>query len=690
VIFNGTPATVVSASATQIVTTVPTGATTGPISVTVDGQTATSPTPLVIDDTGEPPVIAQVSPVVSAGGTATVTGANLYPAAGETSVKMAGAEMSLLSSTSDTQLQFMTPSFAVSGHVLVQTPYGVAISTAPVGVLPSSVSASNVVSAGVVTVNVGADIIIGASGQMGVVTFDAPESGLMSLQISGITTSASTINYTVYAPGDSVVQQGSISSTSPSIHLPQLTAGASYLVLIQPNGGGAQMTVGMEEDASLTTGVASTITTSTPWRSERLLYQSTGASGISLEFALSNIAVTGGSGGEVDYSIYSPSGNQVASGKCYASSPSSCRDFVSGAAAGTGWIVLVPVDGGVMSFNATLQPPVTGPLLLPNTPSTFNLGTGQFESFQFIGTAGQSLTMNVSNLSTAPSGQAVYIGTYSPSTGAMTPSNYYNYFNANQSHSVTLPSLPTNGVYTIVVDTPLGVPVGGSLTLVPAVQPLISALRTSGTSESYATSTAGQDVYLNFTANEGDNFELALSNISVTGDSSGQVDVYVYSAGGTQVTSANCYGSNPGSSCRLFLWGLAAGNYSIVAIPADGNVMSFNASLNPPVSGPSLIAAVPIAVNLAAGQYEVLTFNANAGQSVNVTMSGVNTVPTGQPVYVGVYLPGTMMTPYNYYNYMPVAASQTMNLLNLPASGIYTIVVDSPYGLPSSGQLSVN
>jgi hypothetical protein len=65
-------------------------------------------------------------------------------------------------------------------------------------------------------------------------------------------------------------------------------------------------------------------------------------------------------------------------------------------------------------------------------------------------------------------------------------------------------------------------------------------------------------------------------------------------------------------------------------------------------------------------------------------------VPTGQPVYVGVYLPGTMMTPYNYYNYMPVAASQTMNLLNLPASGIYTIVVDSPYGLPSSGQLSVN
>ncbi len=42
VAFNGTPATIVSDTATQIVTTVPAGATTGRISVTTPAGTATS------------------------------------------------------------------------------------------------------------------------------------------------------------------------------------------------------------------------------------------------------------------------------------------------------------------------------------------------------------------------------------------------------------------------------------------------------------------------------------------------------------------------------------------------------------------------------------------------------------------------------------------------------------------------
>jgi large repetitive protein len=40
--FNGTPSTISSDAATQIVTAVPTGATTGPITITVPAGTATS------------------------------------------------------------------------------------------------------------------------------------------------------------------------------------------------------------------------------------------------------------------------------------------------------------------------------------------------------------------------------------------------------------------------------------------------------------------------------------------------------------------------------------------------------------------------------------------------------------------------------------------------------------------------
>ncbi|HUB91173.1 MAG TPA: IPT/TIG domain-containing protein, partial [Dyella sp.] len=81
--FNGTVATVLSASATQLVTTVPSGATTGLISVTTGGQTATSVEAFVVDDSGVPPVITQVNPlIVSSGSTVTVAGSHLDPISG--------------------------------------------------------------------------------------------------------------------------------------------------------------------------------------------------------------------------------------------------------------------------------------------------------------------------------------------------------------------------------------------------------------------------------------------------------------------------------------------------------------------------------------------------------------------------------------------------------------------------------
>src|SRR5438445_5888395 len=57
--FNGTTATVQSATANTITTTVPTGATTGPITVTNTNGTATSPQPFTVL---VPPIISGVSP----------------------------------------------------------------------------------------------------------------------------------------------------------------------------------------------------------------------------------------------------------------------------------------------------------------------------------------------------------------------------------------------------------------------------------------------------------------------------------------------------------------------------------------------------------------------------------------------------------------------------------------------------
>ena len=68
--FNGTAATVISATATSIAATVPTGATTGPVTVTNANGTATSPQAFTIL---VPPIISGVNPaVVPQGATARV------------------------------------------------------------------------------------------------------------------------------------------------------------------------------------------------------------------------------------------------------------------------------------------------------------------------------------------------------------------------------------------------------------------------------------------------------------------------------------------------------------------------------------------------------------------------------------------------------------------------------------------
>jgi YD repeat-containing protein len=70
--FNGTTATVTSATTTQLVATVPAGATTGPIGVTTPGGSATSSDPFTVG-ASKAPTITGFSPTVGTAGTSVTT-----------------------------------------------------------------------------------------------------------------------------------------------------------------------------------------------------------------------------------------------------------------------------------------------------------------------------------------------------------------------------------------------------------------------------------------------------------------------------------------------------------------------------------------------------------------------------------------------------------------------------------------
>lgn len=570
--FNGVAATVLSASSTQLVVSVPAGATTGPISVTVGNQTAATTSSFVVDDGSVPPTITAVSPTIAGPGTTiTVTGTHLDPVPGETSVEVGGYP-EVLKSISDTQLQFsLTGAGSTNGYVVVQTPYGIAQSATPIILLPSNVSPSNIVSVGVATTNGQAvNLNIGAAGQMGVVEFNATSSSWLSLQASNMSTSGSTISYTVYAPGNVQIASGTITPTSPSIHLPRLTTSGTYMATFRPNTSGAQLSVSVQANATLAPLTPTTIVTTTSGQSQRVLFQ--GAIGQQLTFAI-NGTTTVPANQSVAYTVYRPD------------------------------------------------------------------GTG-------------------------------YASTTTSSTGI-----------------INLPALPMAGTYQIIIAP------GGSSTGTMQVElaPAYSGTLSSGVAQGFSTATSSQDVYLSFTATQGANLELTLNNITMAGASSNQFYVYVYNAENVQVGGFWCFPYTAGASCTQHLWYLPAGTYSAVVTPLYGGTISFNAIVQPDVLGPTLAAGATSNMALSAGQVERFTFNANAGDTVALNITGVTTTPSGQNMTVMVYRPdaGAITTSTAAYASATFTASQVMNLPNLPVSGTYTVIVAPIYGLPSSAQLSL-
>jgi hypothetical protein len=123
VAFNGTSAGYTVVSDTQISATVPTGASSGPITVTTPGGSATSSVSFTVIN---PPTITGFNPTSGpVGTTVTITGTNLN---GATSVTFNGTGANY-TITSNTQIAATVPTGATTGPITVTTPGGTTTSS---------------------------------------------------------------------------------------------------------------------------------------------------------------------------------------------------------------------------------------------------------------------------------------------------------------------------------------------------------------------------------------------------------------------------------------------------------------------------------------------------------------------------------------------------------------------------------
>ncbi len=217
VTFNGTPASIISQSGTSIQVDVPAGATTGPISVRANGDTAkssaftVSPSPQItslIPNYGAPAALIKIA------------GTDFGASQGNGSVTVGGAP-SYVVSWSNTLIAIQVPSRATTGNIVVtadgETSNGAAFTFHPYPAIDGVSPGSGAVGTPVTITGAG---LMDAEGH-GVVTFNGTPATIFSQSSTSIQVDvpagASSGPVSVYANGDTVKSSASFTVTAPQI-----------------------------------------------------------------------------------------------------------------------------------------------------------------------------------------------------------------------------------------------------------------------------------------------------------------------------------------------------------------------------------------------------------------------------------------------------------------------------------------
>ncbi|HEV8441135.1 MAG TPA: CARDB domain-containing protein [Methylomirabilota bacterium] len=232
--FNGTAAAVVSAGPTELVTTVPAGATTGPISVTTGTASASTASVFTVTASGGPPAISGFSPVVGVAGTAvTITGTNFETLAADNRVVFNDLRRSPVLTASPTSLVTTVPASVGSGRIAIATPAGKAVSAADFFIPPAPHAAADVQATARLGKSGSQTLGIDSPGKIGLVVFDGMAGERLTLGLSAVTIASSTV--AVHNPDASRLTSAPVGAGGRSVNL-ELPTDGTYTILLDPDG----------------------------------------------------------------------------------------------------------------------------------------------------------------------------------------------------------------------------------------------------------------------------------------------------------------------------------------------------------------------------------------------------------------------------------------------------------------------
>jgi YD repeat-containing protein len=667
VIFNGVPATVISATATQIVATVPSGAASGPIAITTPTGSTTSTSPFTVTAAPQVPAIAAVSPTIGVPGTAvTLTGTHFDTALANNKA-MFNRVLATLRSATITTIETEVPPGTGSGRIAVSTPLGKSISSEDFFVPPLPRTVADVEFTGRIALGESKAVTIGTTNKIALVVFDGTAGQRVSLGVSAVSfgNGAGLPEVSLLGPYGTTLARKLVSRLGDDIDMEPLPDTGTYTIVVDPVAltGSLTLTLSKPVTGTITIGGPSVpVIIDKPGQDARVTFE--GTAGQRMDLGVSEVSFGTGAGA-IDVSILHPEGTTLASRLVFSKGRSIHTDPLPDS--GTYTIVVDPQEAKTVSLTLTLSEPLTGALTIGGPSVPIALRPGQEARLTFEGTVRQRTSLGVTEVSFGTGNNAL-ISILKPNETALVSTT----IGTNGGDLDTDP-LPEIGTYTIVVD-PVGsffdpVPTTASLTLILS-EPVSGAIIIDGSSVPITLDRPGQDARVTFEGTAGQRTSLGISEVSFDSESvvfSGEVSIR--RPNGTTLASTPIFAVGSDIDTEPLP---DTGTYTIVVNP-DERIVRLTLTLSEPVTGTLAIDGPSVSVTLnRPGQDAWLTFEGTAGQRVRLGVSEVSLDTIFASVIVSIFTPEET-----------TLVSQTMNASGgdidtdpLPAIGIYTVVVN--------------
>ncbi len=668
--FNGVTANVVSASTTQIVTSVPAGATTGTISVNTPTGLATSNAPFTVG-VSTAPTITSFTPTIGTADTAlAITGTNFDTTISNDWVTL-NNRYALVSSATSTQISTAVPALATSGRISVSTSTGSATSAADFFVPPGSAAPGDVQVTGRMNYGDSQTVTISTANKIALILFDGTALQRASLKVNSFSMTNCTVRF--YSPDGTLLAAAIFLANGGFLDTPLLPATGTYTILIDPSGSNTGSINFTLHDASDATGSITpggppvTVTTTTPGQNVRLNFLATAGQRVSLQ--VSNSTFPGCIA--VSEAIKTVDGTTLASiNLC------TVAGFIDTVTLPVGGYYTLLVDPqGATTGSQTLvlnnvPPDVTGSITPGGSPVTVTTTTpGQNAVLTFNGSAGQRVSLLISG-STFPGCIAVNNAIKKPDGTNLTSSNL-----CSPSEFMDTVTLPVTGTYSIFID-PVGAAVGSeTLLLYDVPADATASITPGGAPVTLTTTVPGQNGVATFSGTANQRVSINVTGVSITGGSpQNWVTVSIKKPDGTTLGSG-LFGNAGGFidlqtlpvagtySVLADFWGTATGTVTLTLydVPADVSI-----SITP--------GGAPVtSTNTTPGQNGLATFSGTANQRVSLNISGVSlTGGYNNWVTVSIKRPdGTTLASKVVGN-----AGDYIDVQTLPVTGTYTVLAD--------------